>query len=170
MIVSLITWIPSTYRTRHVDPSCSCPMLSIPYDKLVDIANSGQVPLISIAQAVGSNPPYRFQLVARSASSKYIAISHVWSDGLGNPRENALPLCQVKILHRMVNSLHAALGENTWSRFKRPVSKKTVSFLLVYYNNAFCIRCRTDDLNRRQPFSGLTHYVCQSGRKIGLLS
>lgn len=36
---------------------------------------------------------------------RYIAISHVWSDGLGNAKRNALPLCQFLDLQRMVNEL-----------------------------------------------------------------
>ncbi|CAL1698432.1 unnamed protein product [Somion occarium] len=35
----------------------------------------------------------------------YVAISHVWVDGLGNPFENALPRCQLQRLHHLVNIL-----------------------------------------------------------------
>ncbi len=32
----------------------------------------------------------------------YVAISHVWSDGLGNPNHNSLPFCQIKRLQELV--------------------------------------------------------------------
>ncbi|KIX03171.1 uncharacterized protein Z518_06722 [Rhinocladiella mackenziei CBS 650.93] len=35
----------------------------------------------------------------------YIAISHVWSQGLGNRRSNSLPLCQLRRLQRFVDAL-----------------------------------------------------------------
>ena len=36
----------------------------------------------------------------------YIAISHVWSDGLGNPNENSLPLCQPEFLYDLLVDTH----------------------------------------------------------------
>ncbi|KAF2011119.1 hypothetical protein BU24DRAFT_472277 [Aaosphaeria arxii CBS 175.79] len=44
-----------------------------------------------------------------SMKSKYIAISHVWADGLGNPSENGLPLCQVKRLRANLLKLQRLL-------------------------------------------------------------
>ncbi|KAB2573394.1 hypothetical protein DBV05_g7943 [Lasiodiplodia theobromae] len=35
----------------------------------------------------------------------YIAISHVWSDGLGNPTENAMPLCQLRRINSILQVL-----------------------------------------------------------------
>ncbi|KIX05180.1 uncharacterized protein Z518_06052 [Rhinocladiella mackenziei CBS 650.93] len=36
----------------------------------------------------------------------YVCISHVWADGLGNPRENSIPACQLVRLQRLVNELY----------------------------------------------------------------
>ncbi|KAL8998899.1 MAG: hypothetical protein Q9169_002118 [Polycauliona sp. 2 TL-2023] len=35
----------------------------------------------------------------------YVAISHVWADGLGNPNANSLPMCRLRRLHSLVASL-----------------------------------------------------------------
>lgn len=35
----------------------------------------------------------------------YIAISHIWSDGMGNPRENSLPECQIERIQGMVDEI-----------------------------------------------------------------
>jgi len=40
----------------------------------------------------------------------YIAISHVWSHGMGNERENALPTCQLLRLRKYVSDLSKAQG------------------------------------------------------------
>ncbi|MCJ1306683.1 hypothetical protein MMC25_000326 [Agyrium rufum] len=37
--------------------------------------------------------------------SNYIAISHVWRDGLGNPAQNALHVCQLRTLQTFANQL-----------------------------------------------------------------
>jgi hypothetical protein len=36
---------------------------------------------------------------------RYVAISHVWSDGMGNQERNAMPLCVLRKIQRQVNSL-----------------------------------------------------------------
>lgn len=38
--------------------------------------------------------------------SRYVCISHVWADGMGNPRANALPACQLRTIDRFVQSLY----------------------------------------------------------------
>lgn len=45
-------------------------------------------------------------ITAADPSKPYVAISHVWSDGMGNPRQNALPLCQLQKLQKLVNGLY----------------------------------------------------------------
>ncbi|KAG7103635.1 hypothetical protein HYQ44_017723 [Verticillium longisporum] len=37
--------------------------------------------------------------------SAFIAISHVWADGMGNPAANTLPLCRILEIQRLVNEL-----------------------------------------------------------------
>ncbi len=39
-----------------------------------------------------------------------MAISHVWSDGLGNPHQNSLPLCQLEHLYDL-------LGDRLWDEW-----------------------------------------------------
>ncbi|KAL9581542.1 MAG: hypothetical protein Q9212_003842 [Teloschistes hypoglaucus] len=42
-----------------------------------------------------------------SAVKRYVCISHVWSDGMGNPHQNSLPACQILRLQRLVNDLYS---------------------------------------------------------------
>lgn len=37
---------------------------------------------------------------------RYVALSHVWSDGLGNPQENGIPICQFRRLGKLVARLY----------------------------------------------------------------
>lgn len=45
------------------------------------------------------------RLVPRRPKSTYVAISHVWSDGLGNLKENAIPYCQLIRLSHLIDRL-----------------------------------------------------------------
>lgn len=45
---------------------------------------------------------------------EYVAISHVWSDGLGNPRSNALPRCQLDRISHLVRELYEGEPVGFW--------------------------------------------------------
>lgn len=45
-----------------------------------------------------------------AAEAQYIAVSHVWSQGLGNPKKNSLPKCQLQRIQRWVNNLVSKAG------------------------------------------------------------
>ena len=47
-------------------------------------------------------------VVASRPESRYVALSHVWADGLGNPCANALPRCQLLYIGQLVNNLDIA--------------------------------------------------------------
>ena len=94
---------PITYKSRHTTADCTCRMVTVPYDKLISIVRRGRIPLVSIESFSPGWTP-RLRVAARSRTSAYVAISHVWADGLGNPRENGLPSCQIE---RLKHSLRA---------------------------------------------------------------
>ena len=100
----------ATYKTRHIDPNCRCSMLSTPYSDLTKIIRDGKIPLISIEGDAPIDTACELRVHPRSRKTDYIAISHVWSDGLGNPNENALPLCQVKRLKANLLALKNIFG------------------------------------------------------------
>ncbi|KAI0142837.1 hypothetical protein GGR57DRAFT_485354 [Xylariaceae sp. FL1272] len=102
----------STYQTRHVTPGCTCVMVRAPYRSLTSIIRKKMVPLISIEYEDGFEGQIELSVHARSRTSKYVAISHVWVDGLGNPRENALPTCQLIELRRSIKALHSSLADS----------------------------------------------------------
>ncbi|KIJ36887.1 hypothetical protein M422DRAFT_260755 [Sphaerobolus stellatus SS14] len=86
------------YTTRHASDRCDCKFLEAP-PQLLDIIRNGGVPIMSLVdgelRATKFNP----------ATTRYVAISHVWSDGMGNELDNALPLCQVRRLQRLVDEV-----------------------------------------------------------------
>ena len=75
---------------------------------LVRIIENDLVPLITAdadghVHVVGSRPE----------DGRYVAISHVWGDGGGNPRANSLPRCQIKLICSQLEHLKADYNEST---------------------------------------------------------
>ncbi|OAP60681.1 hypothetical protein AYL99_05683 [Fonsecaea erecta] len=84
--------------------SCRCGGQTGPLiDKLVAIIGDGSIPIISVRCPTSTqngkwNDSLDLEVVAYTGDTPYIAISHVWSDGLGNLTANTLPICQLKAL------------------------------------------------------------------------
>ncbi|KAL8789783.1 MAG: hypothetical protein Q9195_006675 [Heterodermia aff. obscurata] len=86
-----------TYTCEHCTTDCECDFLEVDSANVANIVLQGGTPRILFNECPGSE---RGQLEVVQ-DKEYIAISHVWSHGLGNPRKNALRFCQVKRLCRL---------------------------------------------------------------------
>ena len=104
----------SDYNPQH-DSECSgenCELLSAPVEKLVEIYLGDDIPVLScVVEPSGS---VKLDIIPSSKSSGYVAISHVWSDGLGNEHQNAVHSCQLKRLTTEVRALRVK-GDQTLS-------------------------------------------------------
>lgn len=99
----------SDYKTVHADDCSqgkSCTNVVIDQSKISTILRAGGAPIIyAFVPEDGSAPKVRV-LDFNSNNVDYVAYSHVWAHGLGNPRENALPLCQVIRLKHLSAALN----------------------------------------------------------------
>ncbi|KAI0139075.1 hypothetical protein F4776DRAFT_617959 [Hypoxylon sp. NC0597] len=93
-----------TYETLHASQDCQCSMVGVDEARLAEILRQGKIPIVRVETDRTTNRP-RLKLIATSMSNKYVAVSHVWADGLGNPRSNSLPQCQIKRLARQISAL-----------------------------------------------------------------
>ena len=95
------------YERQHVNEDCTCEELTIDSKTLFQILSGGSLPLLrlhhdqSLAQIVAD-------IVPSNDASRYVALSHVWAQGLGNPHANGLPRCQLSYLWKLVKQLHKA--------------------------------------------------------------
>ncbi|KAJ9295337.1 hypothetical protein DTO271G3_6160 [Paecilomyces variotii] len=88
------------YKTKHVDGCPGCDdIIADPTRSL----NRGKIPLI-VSIDSGDDSAY-VDFVDAESHMSYIAISHVWSDGLGNVERNALPRCQLLHLSSLIRNL-----------------------------------------------------------------
>lgn len=95
----------STYVTKHNKEGCNCAFMGVDLDKVCEILGKGGIPVVSIHPKRHRNGSRYFELEVKEAgpmSNQYIAISHVWSDGLGNTKKNELPGCQIEFLYDLL--------------------------------------------------------------------
>ena len=96
------------YKLQHAAKRCAIPKLCLfwyaPQKVLTSILESGSIPLIVNDEVNRSK--LRMRLVRSKVETRYVAISHVWSHGKGNPKSNSLPLCQLSYISKKVNALY----------------------------------------------------------------
>ena len=99
----------SQYRTRHCegcDEGTFCEDISIDNQPIINILQSGALPLLLIKRT--TDEPRRVSIELCSSANRgnnYVAISHIWADGMGNPDANSLPQCQSVRLSDIVDSM-----------------------------------------------------------------
>lgn len=101
---------PATYRPVHVDEDCLCSDIGLHNTQKLEmeiLLRNGKYPVITYSgtDAFGCLLKVHEPTII-DGIMKYVAISHVWSDGLGNLHENALPACQLHKIQYEVNSLY----------------------------------------------------------------
>ncbi|KAK6528169.1 hypothetical protein TWF281_009420 [Arthrobotrys megalospora] len=130
----------ATYVTRHVDEDCKCEHDGPNIEDVKTCLRDGHIPSLSISvvdgeyngmkvkpQKVEQTSIWRFHQ-AKSGIAKsldYVALSHVWSDGLGNPFANTLPRCQLRRLAYYVNyTMKDGRARGVKGGFEKAFSKK----------------------------------------------
>jgi len=129
------------YQHRHTSDHCTCDFTSTDANEVKAIIRGGGIPLISIQKEEHARASLK--ITKASPGCDYVAVSHVWSDGLGNPNANALPQCQLERLSRCLSQMpRGSYGSNSDSYMSRglelnasPVRQKT--FLEYFSNTGF---------------------------------
>jgi hypothetical protein len=93
-----------SYKTKHIRDD-NCGFLEVDVATLYDILKTNELPLIESRALL---PEDSLRIIASDKETRYVAISHVWSHGLGNAEKNALPRCQLFYLNQAVNALYPA--------------------------------------------------------------
>ncbi|EMD41760.1 hypothetical protein CERSUDRAFT_110334 [Gelatoporia subvermispora B] len=99
----------SNYSNRHIDNSCQCTHSRPSLEGVVSKLDNWQIPVVSFH--CGSSASNTSDLSCVSAlDTPFVAISHVWADGLGSTTEHGLPMCQVQRLEILVRQLRVNGG------------------------------------------------------------
>ncbi|KAK4947468.1 hypothetical protein LTR10_013836 [Elasticomyces elasticus] len=91
------------YTTAHADRACQCAFRGAPPQMLADAIMHESMPLVTVSEEPTSGVVVHLQ-TARP-DTDYVAISHVWADGMGNLDENSLPQCTLRQVRDYVNAL-----------------------------------------------------------------
>lgn len=101
------------YKTTHAndcaDPE-TCPSVSVATEKAATTLENGKIPLVKVNVTDEGHENIELEV---SFDKPYVAISHVWSHGLGNVDRNALPHCQLLRLRRIASDLWRLRDANT---------------------------------------------------------
>ncbi|KAL4800769.1 hypothetical protein BDV19DRAFT_2807 [Aspergillus venezuelensis] len=134
------------YRTAHVPPphttdECGCEHRGPVIEEVVTILEDGGVPLLSITP-LKKEPFVKVEVEKYTEGKRYIAFSHVWSDGLGNPTANTLPRCQLQRLHSLLDELVSGMRSvDLVNRlaFRELWKKKFHGPSLLFWMDTMCI-------------------------------
>lgn len=86
----------ASYEPMHKDRECVCSLVGPSSREVASIIEAGEIPLVSCWLSPGQQ--LCFEIVKAEPATKYVAISHVWSGGLGNPHANSIATCQLRRL------------------------------------------------------------------------
>jgi hypothetical protein len=86
---------------------CQCPVIKSDIEMAVEILKGGGVPVIEMTVNPETGDLHLCVLRA-DPTMKYTAISHVWSDGLGNSEQNGIYRCQLLHLQHYLDTLRKA--------------------------------------------------------------
>ncbi|KAL8714670.1 MAG: hypothetical protein Q9220_001619 [cf. Caloplaca sp. 1 TL-2023] len=101
-----------SYQTKHAVERCRCDDIVVVRQQLFDILKAGSLPLLRIDSHGPTSQELSLSVIASNNELSYVALSHVWADGLGNPNANSLPKCQIFRLKSLVEQLRREVGQD----------------------------------------------------------
>ena len=93
-----------TYETRHRTPDCRCTLASPNADHVVAALQDGKLPVLKLTDADGDLEDLCIDVVEMTSDTPYVAISHVWAHGLGNPFACSIPRCQLSHVWKLAQN------------------------------------------------------------------
>ena len=91
------------YEPRHTTSQCACEHFPVNLDVALLSLDEGVIP---VCRFFSDSETDCLETIRVNQVSSYVAISHVWSDRLGNRSANAMPRCLLKYLQEKVDSLY----------------------------------------------------------------
>ena len=114
----MLSRVDETFKTKHVEAGCACNFVSPSIEDVVQKLRDGLIPIIKTIRPVDDSGKFELVVDGIELSDRgpygvcpYFAVTHVWSDGLGNPDGNALPYFQIARLESLTRSLRGTFVE-----------------------------------------------------------
>ena len=97
----------TTYQTAHVTENCTCDPIPVDIKAIRTILYTNALPVLEISNFRLKSPSIK--IVPSTEIPSFVALSHVWADGLGNSR-NELPACQIAAVGKLVYDLQEKIA------------------------------------------------------------
>ena len=157
----------ATYQTAHWNSDCTCEHIRVSCSELIPIIAEEGIPLITIALAASGDPILEISRYVKG--QHYIAISHVWSDGMGNLHQNSLPRCQIMRLKVLMDEVSWSNGRTfnkaQLGKFWRRLRGRTVAFWL----DTLCIPVGSEYQKYRSLAISLMYKIYVSAQDVLVL-
>jgi hypothetical protein len=119
----------ATFRSLHARQNCHCDLVTLDMESVRAVLRKGQIPIVVLERDGSGKRSMTISPV--SGLTEYTAISHVWSDGMADPRQNGLLECQ---LTKLEGDLRILQG-------RQQDSAETGKYTLKFWIDAFCVPC-----------------------------
>ncbi|PBK70436.1 hypothetical protein ARMSODRAFT_112429 [Armillaria solidipes] len=123
----------SSYSNRHAMEGCTCAYSNPSLERVCGSLENSEIPVVIQLQ------PNDGLISSDGSKTPYIAISHVWADGLGSTTEVGLPTCQINrlasIARRLIPS-GAFWMDALCVPEKKDLRKRAIGLMAETYRNA----------------------------------
>ena len=94
---------PKNHSTKHTNDSCHCDFRKPNLNSITLTYERGSFPLIDLDKIVSSQTDLTdcVRSFQNGSDTPFVAISHVWSDGLCSDADTGLPACQVSYIQQL---------------------------------------------------------------------
>ena len=155
------------YQVKHTSDHCKCFFLGPVIDNIVSIVRHGGIPLICL-QYNASVGGECLRVVQYHQGMLFVAISHVWKDGLGNPFDNSLPLCQIQRIQKSVCEMYRyrnELHEDREILGSESINRRFQEGYIPIWMDTFCIPVQNEHKNIRKIAIATTRQVYEEAHK-----
>lgn len=97
------TSLKPQYELAHTTSGCTCHLVRARIEDLREVLLADDIPVLGFEE--NSEIGKCGVSVHKSSEADFVAISHIWAEGLGDPHDNALHYCEVKRLFDLIRQL-----------------------------------------------------------------
>lgn len=161
---------PDLYKQKHLETCSGCIDVVSPIEDVSKIIENGGIPVMKVSRSpsnLSTSPGFAEDLILEVVDAKsyvgkhqpkYVAISHVWVDGLGHEHGNSIPMCQLEQIKAYIKSL---------IRSSNALGRLIYGAPYLFWMDTLCIPRTQADKQRekmfkedRKKFDGLSSWPC----------
>lgn len=120
--------------------------------EIKELVRAKRIPLLRFERRVGE--PLKIFVEKATFQSRYVALSHVWTGGLGNPRQNALYQCQLEEIMRSGKRIRRVVESSRRPSFIKLFQTMYRLFMLhdinLFWIDTLCIPVRVYDSQHKE--------------------